>query len=471
MKTVRHDALLLRVRPPKAQLPNTWLPLCLGVLIAVVNCTIASAQDPQPQEIRLDGPFRLPTPPYAVDSSVPTYANPYGNPYANQSAPVQQQQQTAPVPAQPVNGPVFAPYMPVPYQTSPYQTPLYQTGPYTDPNQAAPYQPYQLAPFQAAPPPAYAAPQFNAPQNGPAPYQLPTPPADYQQPSQQPYQQPQVPTYQPPTAQQLPPAPPVSPSPAAAPAEVKPPVEVVPTPPPAEKSTAPLLVEESGWGSWAPKVLDPWEGSVELGMNGTDGNSQTFNIRFGVTAKHKTETFVQSVQLTSIQKSANGNTTANTALLDGRLEWPMPNSRLNYFIHGLAEYDEFKAFDARLSGDTGFGYEFIQNDMTTLVGRSGIAFSNEIGGPDTTVHPELLFGGEFKHKFNPTHSISMKVDYYPDVTEFGDFRLNSQASWELALSQAWGMSLKFSIIDRYDSTPQGAKPNDLDYSTLLLWQF
>lgn len=260
------------------------------------------------------------------------------------------------------------------------------------------------------------------------------------------------------------------PTPAAVPAEPKP-TEVVPTPPPAEKSTAPVLVEESGWSSWAPKVWDPWEGSVELGMNGTEGNSQTFNIRFGVTAKHKTETFVQSIQLTSIQKSANGNTTANTALLDGRLEWPMPNSRLNYFIHGLAEYDEFKAFDARLSGDTGFGYEFIQNDMTTLVGRSGLAFSHEIGGPDTTVHPELLFGGEFKHKFNPTHSISMKVDYYPDVTEFGDFRLNSQASWELALSQAWGMSLKFSIIDRYDSTPQGAKPNDLDYSTLLLWQF
>jgi hypothetical protein len=31
--------------------------------------------------------------------------------------------------------------------------------------------------------------------------------------------------------------------------------------------------------------------------------------------------------------------------------------------------------------------------------------------------------------------------------------------------------LKLSVIDRYDSTPQGARPNDLDYSTLLLWTF
>lgn len=234
----------------------------------------------------------------------------------------------------------------------------------------------------------------------------------------------------------------------------------------------PIVVEEdAGWGQWGQKVWDPWEGNVELGMNGTDGNTETFNIRAGMTAKHKTETFVRTLQFTTIQKSANGETTANTALLDGRLDWPMPNSRLNYFIHGLAEYDQFKAFDVRLSGDTGFGYEFIQNDMTTLIGRSGLAFSHEIGGPDTTIHPELLFGGEYKHKFNPTHSISAKIDYYPRVTEFTDFRLNSQVSWEIALKQAWGLSLKLSVIDRYDSTPQGKRPNDVDYSTLLLWTF
>ena len=45
------------------------------------------------------------------------------------------------------------------------------------------------------------------------------------------------------------------------------------------------------------------------------------------------------------------------------------------------------------------------------------------------------------------------------------------AGWEIALCKAWGLSLKLSVIDRYDSTPQGARPNDLDYSTLLIWVF
>lgn len=232
-----------------------------------------------------------------------------------------------------------------------------------------------------------------------------------------------------------------------------------------------IILDEPGWHVWQPDYWDPWEGNVELGLSGTEGNSQTFNVRLGVNAKHKTEDLVRSLQIVSIQKSADGLTTANTALLDGRAEWPLPESRWNYYLHGLVEYDEFKAFDTRVSADTGIGFEFIQNDVTTLIGRTGLSASQEIGGPDDELRPELAFGGEYKHKFNATHSINAKVDYYPDVTNFGEFRLNSQAGWEIALASDWGVSLKLSVIDRYDSTPAGAKPNDLDYSTLLIWQF
>jgi Protein of unknown function, DUF481 len=257
------------------------------------------------------------------------------------------------------------------------------------------------------------------------------------------------------------------------------PIETVPAPPgasaaalappPADVET--LFIPPPGWEVWSPTFWDPWEGSVELGLSGTEGNAQTFNVRLGVTAKHKTPLLVQTLQITSIQKSADGVTTANTALFDGRIEWPMPQSRWNYYVHGLTEYDQFRAFGYRFSGDSGFGYEFIQNARTTLIGRSGLSVSKEVGGNDGAVKPELAFGGEFKHKFNFNHSISGKIDYFPNVTDFSDFRLNSQAAWEIALSHAWGLSLKLSIIDRYDATPQGALPNDLDYSTLVLWQF
>lgn len=257
------------------------------------------------------------------------------------------------------------------------------------------------------------------------------------------------------------------PAPDAAPEKVEPPVgESLPTDTP-----LPLEVAEEGWDFWSPTYWDPWEGNVELGLNGTDGNTETFNIRLGALAKRKTEFRTEQLQITSIQKRANGLTTANTALVDGRIDWPMPSSKFNTFIHTLLEYDQFKAFDYRVSGDTGVGYEFIQSDITTLIGRLGASASHEIGGPNNKTNPEILFGGEYKHKFNETHLVSAQVNYYPNVMDFADFRFNSQASWQIVLSQSHNLSLKLSIIDRYDSTPEGARPNDLDYSTLLLWSF
>src|SRR5688572_2687966 len=129
------------------------------------------------------------------------------------------------------------------------------------------------------------------------------------------------------------------------------PAESLPAPPAASASpTTPSATPEEivvlpEWSMWTPAFWDPWEGNVELGLSGTEGNSQTFNVRFGLTAKYKTDHLVQSLQITSIQKSADGATTANTALVDGRIEWPMPRSRFNYYIHSLAEYDEFKRLD------------------------------------------------------------------------------------------------------------------------------
>lgn len=250
------------------------------------------------------------------------------------------------------------------------------------------------------------------------------------------------------------------------------PAEEVPPP----KSAAPNGLTNYLSPYWAePDLLqtwwDPLEGNIELGMNGTDGNQETFNIRLGANAKYKAETTNHSAQLVYIEKTANGASTARSLLQDSRIEWPWEGSPWNYFVHTLVEYDEFKAFDWRLSGDTGFGYEFIQSDTTTLLGRAGLSASREIGGPDDKINPELLFGGEFKHKFNETHSISFKADYYPTITNFTDFRLNSQAAWEMVLSSELGLSLKLAVIDRYDSTPHSAKPNDLDYSTLLIWAF
>ena len=215
----------------------------------------------------------------------------------------------------------------------------------------------------------------------------------------------------------------------------------------------------------------PWEGSFELGMNGTSGNMDTFNLRIGAKAKRTSPLWAHTAEFTHIDKTNNNRTIAYSLLFDGRAERLFPESPWRLYSHGLTEYDEFKAFNVRLSADTGVGYQWLKTDVTRLLTRFGPSVSREFGGLNHRYNPELTTGLEFEHAFNPRSKAAIKSDYFPSVKTISDFRVNSRASWEVVVAPMWGVSLKFSLVDRYDSTPGRAQRNDLDYSLLALWGF
>jgi putative salt-induced outer membrane protein YdiY len=220
-----------------------------------------------------------------------------------------------------------------------------------------------------------------------------------------------------------------------------------------------------------PSPWDLWDGSVEVGLNGTGGNSETFNLHFAAKAEHKTPAVIHTYETKVVEKSNGPKKTASNATLDARTRWPFPDTPWSYYIHGALEYDEFKAFNVRSTADTGVGYEFLGGEVTSLLGRLGASVSRELGGPDERHIPELVTGLEWKHSFNPLQTVSASAEYFADVTDFGDYRVNSKAAWEILVDPLWGLSLKLAVTDRYDSTPNGSKRNDLDYSLLLKWKF
>jgi hypothetical protein len=124
-----------------------------------------------------------------------------------------------------------------------------------------------------------------------------------------------------------------------------------------------------------------------------------------------------------------------------------------------------------MAGDAGIGYAFVKNATTRLIGRAGPGFSHEIGGPDDSVVPEGVLGMEFEHCLSAHQKLVASSTYYPDISDWEDYRVNSKAAWELLVDPQWNLSLQLAVTDRYDSTPNGAKANDIDYSLLLLWGF
>jgi len=230
-------------------------------------------------------------------------------------------------------------------------------------------------------------------------------------------------------------------------------------------------VPEPRWyqrGYWLRPTT--WDGGVELGLNGTEGNSQTFSLALGANAKRVTERNTLAFEATYVKSAAESVETANNAFLKGRHEWLLADSPWTLFVNGTLEYDEFRAFDVRLAGNGGVGYRLLKTDATALTGRFGSGVSHEIDSPDDSYVPEAVYGLDLEHQLTARQKVAGEANYYPSWEDYRDYRAETRVSWEVLLDEATNLSLKISATDRYDSTPHGRKPNDLDYALLLMWK-
>ena len=94
----------------------------------------------------------------------------------------------------------------------------------------------------------------------------------------------------------------------------------------------------------------------------------------------------------------------------------------------------------------------------------------EFGGIDDEWVPEANFGADFEHCLTKRQKLKLTTDYYPSWEDSDNFRLVSNANWEILLDEATNLSLKIGAVDRYDSTPNGLQHNDIDYYVTLLWK-
>jgi putative salt-induced outer membrane protein YdiY len=241
-------------------------------------------------------------------------------------------------------------------------------------------------------------------------------------------------------------------------------VEIVPAPD-AEMDKA-LIVDE---------VIEPppkiWEASLELGLNGSTGNSEILTMRFGAHAKRCVESKTFTVDLDYSRGSNSGVISENRGFLNMRQEWHFEDSPWTPYVKGIVEYDQFRAFDVRVAANSGLGYQLIKTEFTKFITRLGAGFSQEIGGPDDDVVPEGVAGMEYEHKLSEFQKIGAATEYFPDIGDVSNFRTVSNASWEMLVDPKWNTSLKLGANHRYDSTSFGRKKNDLDYTLLVMWKY
>jgi hypothetical protein len=218
-------------------------------------------------------------------------------------------------------------------------------------------------------------------------------------------------------------------------------------------------------------IKSPWCGSVELGLSGSDGNNDIFNLRSGFDLKRKTDWSTFTFDLDYKNDSTDNVQTANRLFIEERLEWSPQKNRWSWYAHGTTEYDEFKDFNSRIAGDAGLTYDFFKSDAGRFAGRFGLGTSREIGGTNDDWIPEGSFGLDLEREISKLQSLEMSVDYFPDLSNFGDCRIQTKFDYKIVIDAEMNLALKLGLLDNYDSTPGDALHNDLDYTAALLWSF
>jgi putative salt-induced outer membrane protein YdiY len=214
----------------------------------------------------------------------------------------------------------------------------------------------------------------------------------------------------------------------------------------------------------------PWDMGLELGINGSEGTNNVFSMRAGGHVKRVTPKWKFDSSLAYNKNNSNGVETQNNGKHDLRLDRILAESPWTLFVLENLIYDEFQAWDVQLSLNTGVGYQIFKTPTLDLLGRVGAGATREFGGAENDWQPTALLGVDYNHQLTKTQKLTAKVDYFPEWEDFRQYRVVSDLGWQVDLDRPKNVSLKFSVIDRYDSTPDGVDPNSLDYAVLMIWK-
>jgi putative salt-induced outer membrane protein YdiY len=217
---------------------------------------------------------------------------------------------------------------------------------------------------------------------------------------------------------------------------------------------------------WGP---EPWNAGLELGLNGHEGNKSALSIRSGGHMKRVTPQWKLDSSLVYNKNQTNHVQTQHNAKLDTRVDRILADSPWTLFSLDNLIYDEFQAYNLQMSLSAGVGRQWLKTTTVDLLSRVGAGGVREFGGVSDHWQPQALFGMDYTHQLSKQQRLAVKVDYYPQWENFHDYRVVSDIGWQIALDKPENVSVKLSLIDRYDSTPDGAQPNSFDYAVLLVW--
>jgi putative salt-induced outer membrane protein YdiY len=216
-----------------------------------------------------------------------------------------------------------------------------------------------------------------------------------------------------------------------------------------------------------------WGGDASVGLALARGNTETTNLSFTLSANGPLSPSIDNSNKAFFLLNKEGDiTNAESMGLESQIQWKHSGRFFSYYgIQGLR--DRFKNYSYRILPGAGLGYKIITKGNLQLSASAGISqvFTKYYDSEETESFTGITLGNQITWKISPTAEISQTLSLNADISELDHTFLQFEISLASAITK--GLSVKLTLMDKYDSHPigEGIKKNDVSFIAGLSAKF
>jgi len=209
----------------------------------------------------------------------------------------------------------------------------------------------------------------------------------------------------------------------------------------------------------APERPKAWTYYLGLQFAGAFNVNNELNLRASGGLRWNQEEGTFTLDAEYFFNSSNDQTLDNDILVTAVQRWDIESSDWFVQLRGIYQWDQFETWEHRVSLYLGPGYRFVNQPDMKLNFTFGAGSTYEYQTDVWT--PELIFGEDFTWKLDARQTLSIAVNYAPDIVDFSNYRLDGRAEYAVQVGAAGsGMALTFGARDIYQSRIEGPGTNN-----------
>lgn len=226
-------------------------------------------------------------------------------------------------------------------------------------------------------------------------------------------------------------------------------------------------------GQDSEETENKWGGDAAMGLALARGNTDTTNLSLTISVGGPLSESIDNTNKVYFLLSKEGDiTNAESMGLDIQINWKHSERLFSFYgIQGLR--DRFKNYCYRILPGAGLGYKIITADNFQLSANAGLSqvFTKYYDSEETDSFTGIILGNQLIWKVSPTAEISQSLSLNSSIADLGKYFVQFEISLASAITK--GLSVKLTLMDKYDSEPvgEGIKKNDISFIAGLSAKF